>query len=83
MGNPFIEVVDKQRAFQHFHQCRNKLDDIGDELGIVYKEIERLRKENEWLIGNMIRSFKNPAINEAKAKENILKIMQQALKDKS
>ncbi len=47
MGNPFIEVVDKQRAFQHFHQCRNKLDDIGDELDIIYKEIERLADLNK------------------------------------
>ena len=43
MSNPFIEVVNKQRAFQHFHQCKNKLNDVGDELDIVYKENERLR----------------------------------------
>ena len=48
MSNPFIEVVDKQRAFQHFHQCKNKLDDIGDELDFVYKEIERLKETLEF-----------------------------------
>ena len=45
MSNPFIEVIDKQRALQHFHQCKNKLNDVGDELDIVYKENERLRNE--------------------------------------
>ena len=70
MSNPFIEGVDRQRAFQHFWQCKNKLDGIGDELDIAYKEIEQLKKKVEWLLKNAIE-WDRP---------NVLQEMQQALK---
>ncbi len=84
MSNPFIEVVNKQRAFQHFHQCKNKLNDVGDELDIVYKENERLEKEREWLILKCIGSSDNVnAIwcGEDDQKKYLIEEMQQALKE--
>ena len=67
MSNPFIEVIDKQRALQHFHQCKNKLNDVGDELDIVYKENERLRKALDDIDEEAVNTYENsetPELND-------------------
>ena len=49
------------------------------------EEIERLRKENEWLLQKAIYDYhsrRNPQPPAGEAEENILKEMQQALKEK-
>ena len=46
------------------------------------EEIERLRKEKEWLIGNICLSYIDPAITVEEAKKDIITNMQHALKEK-
>ena len=47
----------------------------------LFSEIDRLRKEKEWLIGNMCFNYLDPEITIEEAKKDIIKLMQQALKE--
>ncbi len=36
--------INSQRGYHKLHQCKDKLGEVGDELELAYKEIERLKQ---------------------------------------
>lgn len=54
---------------------------LQKQLNVKNKEIERLRKEKEWLLLGYIDRYEDYVLYRKGNREVILKLMQQALKD--